>query len=156
MPNYCYNSVQFDGGKETMQQLEILFIALKEKETAEGRAQLPDFIMADEGYMVSIDWESDMLFYETRWTPNNDIIQKIAERFNVGYTHFYEETGCEIYGETSYKDGALTDIFLEPEDFEQYEFIEEEDRWQFEGEYYKDDSEILQILLERKKNAKTN
>lgn len=148
--------MQFEGSEEAMLQLQILFTGLKEKESTEGRAQLPDFITADEGYMLSIDWENDMLFYETRWSSNNDIIQKIAERFNVGYTHFYEETGCEIYGETTYKNGVLVDIFLEPEDFEQYEFIEEEGRWLFEGEYYTDDSEILQILLERKKNAKTN
>lgn len=146
--------MQFEGSKEAMQQLESLFVELKQKERVELHAQVPDFITAETGYMLSIDWENDTVFYETRWCPNNAIIQKIAEHFNAGYIHFYEETGCQIYGETTYKNGVWVDIFLEGEDFDLYEFDEEKERWFFEGEYYESDYDISGILLERKKSTR--
>lgn len=58
--------------------------------------------------------------------------------------------GNLIYGKATYKNRKLTDIYLEDEDFEQYEYDEETDYYHFEGEAYESDCEILETLLERK------
>jgi hypothetical protein len=64
----------------------------------------------------------------------------------------YEEMGNLIYGQARYYKGILQDIYLEDEDFEQYEYDEETDNYLFEGETYNNDTEILEMLLERKIN----
>jgi len=58
--------------------------------------------------------------------------------------------GNLVYGRAIFSEKLLTDIYLEDEDFEQYEFDEETDSYSFEGENYESDSEILETLLERK------
>jgi hypothetical protein len=64
--------------------------------------------------------------------------------------------GNGIYGQCTFENGVLTDTCLENEDLEQYSYNEETDDYTFEGETYKADYDILEILLERKKqNANT-
>ena len=55
-----------------------------------------------------------------------------------------------MYGRVTFTDNVRTDIYLENEDFEQYQFDEETDTYSFEGEIYDSDCEILETLLERK------
>jgi hypothetical protein len=62
----------------------------------------------------------------------------------------YEELGCCIFGKAIFENSELTDIYLEDEDFDQYQYDEEKDQWIFEGNIYGSDYEILEILLERK------
>lgn len=55
-----------------------------------------------------------------------------------------------MYGRVTFTDKLPTDIYLDDEDFEQYQFDEETDTYSFEGEIYDSDCEILETLLERK------
>ncbi len=49
------------------------------------------------------------------------------------------------------ENGELTtDIYLEDEDFEKYQYDEEAETYHFEGETYDSDYEILETLLHRK------
>jgi hypothetical protein len=156
MANWCYNKVNFEGGITIIKELQNLFEALTRKEEKEKCGQLPEFIKSKDGYLFSIRWEDDALYYETRWSPNTEIIQRVADKFGVGFTHFYEELGCLIYGEAIYQNKMLTDIFLDVEDFDKYEELEEDGTWLFEGESFESDCEILEILLERKKEQFKN
>jgi hypothetical protein len=79
-----------------------------------------------------------------------EIVQEIAEHYKVYFVQDYEEMGNLIYGQARYHNGILQDIYLEDEDFEQYEYDEETDNYLFEDETYNSDTEILEILLERK------
>ncbi|HLY71974.1 MAG TPA: hypothetical protein VKR53_19705, partial [Puia sp.] len=81
---------------------------------------------------------------------NSEIIKQVADKFNVEFSHFYEEPGCLIYGEALYKNKMLTDIFLDAKDFDSFQENEETGEWLFEGNKYQSDLEILEILLERK------
>ena len=127
---------------------------MKEKEEKTEEGQLPEFISKDNGgYFFNIYWndgDEGEFQYETKWSPNMEIIQKIAEHCEVNFTHDYEEMGNLVYGRATFYDKLLTDIYLEDEDFEQYEFDEETDTYHFEGETYERDYEILETLLERK------
>lgn len=94
--------------------------------------------------------ETAVFQYQTRWSPNIEIIQEIAEYYKVDFVQDYEEMGNLIYGQAIHHNEILQDIYLEYEDFEQYEYDEENDCYHFEDKEYESDSEILQILLERK------
>ena len=154
MANWCSNTVVFEGNEETIQQIQQLFQTMKEKEEQTERGQLPNFITDENGgYFFNIYWnEGDigMFQYETKWSPNIEVVQKIAENYKVNFIQDYEEMSNLVYGRTTFSDKLLTDIYLENEDFEQYEFDEETDIYHFEGEVYESDCEILETLLERK------
>ncbi|MCO5241518.1 MAG: hypothetical protein M9904_15830 [Chitinophagaceae bacterium] len=92
----------------------------------------------------------DTFQYDTKWSPNTEVLKKIAERYNVNFTQDYEELGCLAYGRVTFSDRLFTDIYLEDEDFQKFEYDEEKDEWYFEGETYESEWEILETLLERK------
>nr|WP_294894803.1 hypothetical protein [uncultured Pedobacter sp.] len=154
MANWCSNTVVFEGNEETIQQIQQLFQTMKEKEEQTERAQLPDFITDENGgYFFNLYWnEGDIgIFqYETKWSPNIEIVQKIAEYYLVDFVQDYEEMSNLVYGRATFSNKLLTDIYLEDEDFEQYHYDEETDIYHFEGEVYESDCEILETLLERK------
>lgn len=154
MANWCSNTVVFEGKPEAIEQIQQLFKSMAEKQQEENCGQLPDFVEdSNGGYFFDIYQDDDVtgIFqYETKWSPNIEVIQKIAEHYEVNFTQDYEEMGNLIYGRATFYDKLLTDIYLEDEDFEQYGFDEETDTYHFEGEIYESDYEILETLLERK------
>ena len=151
MANWCSNTVQFEGTAKQLKQLEQLFEAMAALEEKEGCGQLPDFIHEKTGYFFSTRWEEDVLYYETKWSPNTDKLIEVANYFNVGFTQSYEESGMLIFGEAWYKDGSVTIIELDDDDFDSFSYDDQREDWVFEGEHYESDYEIKEILLERKK-----
>lgn len=154
MANWCSNTVVFEGKPESIEQVQQLFQSMKEKEEQTERGQLPDFITDENGgYFFNLYWnegDEGIFQYETKWSPNIEIVQKIAEYYQVDFVQDYEEISNLVYGRATFSDKLLTDIYLEDEDFEQYHYDEERDIYHFEGEEYESDSEILETLLERK------
>lgn len=154
MANWCSNTVVFGGSPETITAIQELFQAMKEKEDKTKEGQLPEFVPdTNGGYFFNIYWnegDEGIYQYETKWSPNTEILQAIAKRYKVDFVQDYEEMGNLVYGKTLYKDGILTDTYLDDDDLDQYEFDEETDLYHFEGEEYDSDYEILETLLERK------
>lgn len=151
MANWCFNRVEFTGSEFALTGIKLLFHELAEKGQAEQKGQLPEFIKDDEGYFFDIQCEDEVIYYETRWSPNTDILKKIADEYAVGFVHSYDESGNCIFGEAIYKDGELKDLSLDFKDYDLYEFDEATDLYHFEGNAYESDEEILETLLERKK-----
>ena len=154
MANWCSNMVVFEGNEEAIQQIQQLFQTMKEKEEQTERGQLPDFITDENGgYFFDSYWnkgDAGIFQYETKWSPNIEIVQKIAEYYQVDFVQDYEEISNLVYGRATFSDRLLTDIYLEDEDFEMYQFDEETDTYHFDGKDYDSDCEILETLLERK------
>lgn len=154
MANWCSNTVVFEGQLEAIEQIQQLFQLMAEQEQNEGCGQLPDFVAdGNGGYFFDIYQDNDVtgIFqYETKWSPNIEVVQAIAEHYNVDFVQDYEESGNCVYGRTTFADKLLTDIYLEYEDFERFEFDEETDTCHFEGKEYDSEHEILETLLERK------
>jgi hypothetical protein len=157
MANCCSNRVEFTtNDKDKLTALQTLFEEMAAKEKATEHGQLPPFSKGDKDWLFQIQWDGDILYYETKWSPSVEVIQEIAEHYGVGFRFDYSETGNGIYGQYTYENGVLIDTCLENEDFEQYSNNEETDDYTFEGETYEADYDILEILLERKKqNANT-
>jgi hypothetical protein len=154
MANWCSNTVEFIGEHSQFEYLEILFEAMASKEKKEEKGQLPAFTHFDRGFLFDIRWEDGVLNYETKWVPNTEVLVAIADHFKVGFIYSYAEPGMSIFGETTYKDDILTDIFLDDDDTRQYEYDELADTYRFENQEYESSDEILDILLERKKAIK--
>ncbi|KQB98918.1 MULTISPECIES: hypothetical protein [Bacteroidota] len=154
MANWCSNTVVFEGKPEAITAIQELFQSMKEKEEKTEEGQLPEFMEdTNGGYFFNIYWnegDEGQFQYETKWSPNIEIIQKISEYYQVDFVQDYEEMGNLVYGRATYRDGILSDIFLGGDDFETYEQDEETDLYHFEGEEYESDYEILETLLERK------
>lgn len=154
MANWCSNTVVFEGKPEAIEQIQQLFKSMAEKQQEENCGQLPDFVEdSNGGYFFDIHQDDDVtgIFqYETKWSPNIVEVQKIAEHYKVNFTQDYEQLGNCVCGRATFSDRLLTDIYLDDEDFDKYEYDEENSVWHFEGETYESDYEILEILLERK------
>ena len=159
MANWCSNSVAFEGNETALEQVKLEFIKMQIRENKENCGQLPKFVSdKNRGYFFDILLEDgDCIFnYQTRWSPNTEILLQIAEHYKVDFIYNYEEIGNQIYGVAVYSSNELTEICLEEEDFEQYDYHEETDTYSFEEESYESDYEILEILLKRKiKNMQT-
>lgn len=156
MANLCSNYIVFDGKQKAIREIHALFQYMKEREDETGHGQLPEFLNEDNGYFFDIYWNEDDVDtyqYTTRWAPNIEVVQQIAERYGLSFTLDYEEMGCLVYGRAIFSDGVLKDIYLENEDFDAYLWNEDEDTYYFEGETYFSEWEILDILLERKIQA---
>ncbi|OVE54761.1 hypothetical protein [Chryseobacterium mucoviscidosis] len=154
MANWCSNTVVFEGNPEAIEQIQQLFKSMAEKQQEENCGQLPDFVEdSNGGYFFEIYQDDDVtgvFQYETKWSPNIEVVQAIAEHYGVDFTQEYEEMGNGIYGKATYSEGILDDTALTDEDLEQYQYDEETDRYHFEDEEYESDSEILETLLSRK------
>ena len=154
MANWCSNTVVFEGTPEAITAIHELFQSMKEKEEKTEQGQLPEFMEDNNGgYFFNIYWhegDEGQFQYETKWSPNIEVLQGIASLYKVNFVQDYEEMGNLVYGRATYRDGILSDIFLGDDDFEAYEQNEETDLYHFEGEEYESDYEILETLLERK------
>jgi hypothetical protein len=151
MANWCSNTVEFIGEHSQFEELEKLFLAMAKKEKKEEKGQLPLFAVSDGGFLFDIRWEDGILNYETKWSPNTAVIVAIADKYQVGFIYSYAEPGNCVFGEATYKDGTLTDIALDFDDLNNYEFDEETNTYRFENQNYECSEEIQEILLERKK-----
>lgn len=151
MANWCYNTLRFEAEAGVMEALRLFFIEMSVKEVAHDLGQLPEGYPDKSGFLFDIEIDEDSLCYLTRWVPNTEVMVFVADQFGAGFSHSYEELAMGIFGEAVYSKGVLVDIYLEPSDFSQYQYLEESDNYLFEGEYYNSDWEILDILLERKK-----
>ena len=154
MANWCSNTVVFEGEPEAIEQIQQLFKTMTEKQQQENCGQLPEFLDdTNGGWFFDIYQNDDVIGifqYETKWSPNIEIVQRIAERYGVKFTQEYAEVGNQIYGKATYLEGILDDVCLSDEDLEQYHYDEETDRYYFENEEYESDCEILEMLLSRK------
>lgn len=153
MANFCCNMVHFIGNSTNKEKLPELFAAMAKKEAETHEGQLPPFLEATEGYLFQTAWEESVLFYQTKWSPNLEVMKQIADHFGLGFYMYYDELGNGIYGEALYDNGKLVNLFLENSDFEQYVYQEETEDYLFEGAVYESDYDILEILMERKKAA---
>lgn len=157
MESRCNNSIRFNAEPQMLKEIEWLFQAMSALEKENGLGQIPPFIDDDgEGYLFEIDFSKGCFYYETKSEPNIEVLVKIADRFRAGFLLEYYDFGHALFGEAKYEYGTLTDVRLDVEDFEQFNYDLEEQAYMFEGFYYDSEAEILEIMLEMKKNQLNN
>ena len=104
MANWCSNTVGFKGTPEAIDQIKWLFQAMATKEQQEQKGQLPDWVnQHNGGYFFDLYSDKDnteVFQYQTKWSPNIEIVQEIAKHYKVDFVQDYEEMGNLIYGQT--------------------------------------------------------
>lgn len=151
MANWCNNVVWFEADQTTLQDIKEMFLQMARKEQETDCGQSPPFIKEERDWFFAIRWEAeDVLYYDTKWSPNTEIVREIAAHYKVDFIQDYEELGCLVYGRATCTGGILTDTCLEQADFDAYEYDEGAGCYHFEGETYDSEYEILETLLERK------
>jgi Api92-like protein with ferredoxin domain len=134
-----------------LEQVKKLFGELTVRCKTEYTGHLPDFIGKTEGYLFDIYCGDDVYYYCTKWVPNPDVLIKIADHIKADFSCTYDEPGNCIYGEFSYNAGVLTIVELAMADFFRYEYDDEKKTYLSEGKHYDDNTDIKEILLQRKK-----
>ncbi|OYD43649.1 DUF1281 family ferredoxin-like fold protein [Sphingobacterium cellulitidis] len=152
MANWCYNVVQFSGDEQKIKEIDALFNEMSEREKQAREGQLPSFVEADTGYLFDIYVQDGYISYETKWAPNTDVLVQIADHFQTGFIHEYQEPGMCIFGEATYQDKELVDISLDDNDLELFHY-EDDIGYVYEGQTYESDVEIMELLLEKKKGG---
>lgn len=156
MTNWAQNWVTFYGEETQLKQVNDMFKAMENKEKLSEEGQIPPFMeKPEQDYFFEIcSDEIDTISYTTKWSPNVDDLVVIANHFNLNFVSTYEETGSNIFGKAIFTAGnsEAKKYDLKKDDFDLYEFDEKADTYIFEGEKYECESDILQIIFERKFN----
>ncbi|MEJ2901634.1 hypothetical protein WAE58_04335 [Pedobacter panaciterrae] len=150
MANWCSNTVVFQGESHQMEELRILTERLIEREQLGNCGQLYDMVLEKSGYLFEISYGDGILCYMTKWSPNTQVLISVADYLNLSYTHGYEEPGMMIYGRDTYQNGELIQVMLDNDDFAMYDYDEHTEQYEFEGESYPNDDEIIDVLFRRK------
>lgn len=157
MANYCNNTLIFFGKEENLNKVMSLFQNMIGNEKKTGKGQLPDCTLSDDGWFFdTYISEEDVIYYETRWSPNISVVKDIADYYHVSFELDYDESSNYIYGRVSYYSNILLDNCLDYEDFEKIEYDEDKCNYIFENEEYESQQEILDILLNRKIKENSN
>jgi hypothetical protein len=124
MPNWCSNFVTFFGEETNMKKLnDSILEAIKRQEEKQEGVQLAEIIYDDDKYMFDIYTNDDLsipqeyltIHYQTKWSPNDEYIQKVCWAFGVTAEHEYEELGCDLYGKLKFdKEGQLINEDIVP------------------------------------------
>jgi len=91
MANYCSNSVLFLGDRESVAAVRDLFVKIELHQHMTDTYHLPDFVKAEDGCMWDIYDSEGWLNYETRWSPNLEVLEQVAEKYNVNFICHYAE-----------------------------------------------------------------
>ena len=117
MPNWCSNTLTFEGKTENIKAFLLnVYATLKEQKNPEvfklhSNNEMYFFDMScynielqelNSNTINAFEDTDIVLQYNTRWSPNVSDTIEMAQIFKLNMEHEYEELGCGIYGKTFY------------------------------------------------------
>lgn len=146
MANWCMNYLTVSG--ERSGEFGELLKSLEDASTDEG--QVIDFIDKGDidGYFFDIYIDEYGVSYQTKWSPNINVLIKCAEHFGIDFELDYEEPGCLLYGQYKYEDGVLYGRQLGVFECEWEDT--DDGGYSYHGELFESRTEITDMLLEKK------
>jgi hypothetical protein len=142
--------VKFSGEKTKVLEMNAMFNEIITTE------QMPSFIKEDENnsFFFDIYIEDDVtISYQTKWTPNLEILEQIGRYFKLSFEVTYQEYNDSFFGKAIFTengiDGSQLEIYnLEREDLDEIEYLEEDDLYARNGilgvSYYELAKEIFE------------
>lgn len=157
MPNWCNNYVEFQGKEADLNNMIAEFKAMKEQESKTGEGQKPPYAQhIDESYIFDIiDPEIDgFIHFSTKWSSIYETVVAIAKKHNLTFDYEYSESGCVYHGKFVYDGETLKNYDVSEDVDELVYYNDETELYEFEGEEYECEDEVIEILIERevKKN----
>jgi hypothetical protein len=80
MAIYYSNTAFFLGDQNAVSELRQLFWEMERQQKLTRMYYLPDFVMDSTGYVQDISFNGQWFNYESRWTPNLNLLVQLAER----------------------------------------------------------------------------
>jgi hypothetical protein len=156
MANWCWNSVEFRGKKENLQNLLKILDEMVDRSKKLDKGVVPILIEpSEDGYYFYLSIEDHnlnenveveeyfiIIRYETKWNPNPEKNKWIGSKFEVDFEHEYEESGSKIYGKCRFtytdneEDPICEEKFLSDEEYDQCKYLENDDQTVI---YYRDE-----------------
>ena len=156
MANWAQNWVNFSGEETQIKKVNAMFKAMQEKEKETNCGQIPPFmeVPKQDWFFEICEDDSEIISYATKWSPNVLDLIEIANHFNLNFEVRYEETANNIFGKAIFTAGNTEAKYydLTGADFDEYEYSEDNDIYTYNGEEYECDSDILEIIFEKKFN----
>lgn len=150
MANWCDNIILFAGDPEKIAHLLELFFEQAEPDMH----QMPGFVTAENWAMIDMEfYNNGRIYYRTRWEPNLEALQQIADHFDVGFVNRYAEPDMFIWGEAIYQNGQGRDIRLELSDYQRCHYNTEFKCFMCNGKSYKSDYQAFEEMLDDKIRA---
>ena len=149
MANYCSNSVVFAADERTLQNIRDLFTEIEYKQQG-GQYHLPSFITKNDGFMQDIVIDKHRITFETRWTPNSEILVAIADYYKAGFVSKFHEMSMGIYGEARYDGSQLVTVTLDREDFQAIRYDKQKNGYPFGDQVFEFEGDLLDYILEQK------
>ena len=98
-----------------------------------------------EGYFFDIYFDSGILHYTSKWSPNLKDLALLCKEFEVCAEVVFVESGCRIFGWAKVKsDGTYTDDYVDNEFLDLIEYDYDKDMYLFMDEYYESIGEIVE------------
>jgi hypothetical protein len=116
MANYCSNTAFFLGDQNAVSELRQLFWEIERQQKLTRMYYLPDFVMDGTGYVQDISFNGEWINYESRWTPNLNLLVQLAERYQVRFISGFDEMTNGIYGEALCSNGRLQSVYRDAYD----------------------------------------
>lgn len=156
MANWAQNWVTFSGEEVKLKEVKALFKAMEIKGEETNEGQIPPFVKEpkqDWFFDIYAD-ETDIVSYDTKYSPNILDLIEIANHFNLNFAVTYQESANQIFGKAIFTAGnPKAEIFdLESADFDKYEYLEDEDIYLYKGEKWESYDEILEDIFKEKFN----
>ena len=156
MPNWCSNTIEFNGNQNNLENLAKLLEKTVDVQKKTGYGQLLHGLEgAIDGYMFDINYDLGngflYLSFESRWSPIVNDVVRIAELFRLTFVYDYEESGMGMYGQYTFKyeddeESYLYKQIADEEDIESCRFKEEGDGDDEESGF---DYEKMKSLIEK-------
>jgi hypothetical protein len=137
MPNWCWNTVQFTGKQNNLENLNKLLHKTVEMQEKTGMGQILHGIEGSlDGYMfdisdVDLGDEYLSLTFQSRWAPIPNDIVRIAELFDLQFTYSYDEGGMALYGKYTFEiidgEGNLYEQSVTEKQVSECTFMEDDD-----------------------------
>jgi len=152
MPNWCFNQITFSGSESNLQKMTDLFAELQAEEVKEQCGQKPLFVTTDNYFFGIQIINEETIHFESRWSPLIEECTQIAKELNLNFQYTYEECGNQIFGKAIYTEGdeEAEVLELESSDYDLFDYDEENDTYNYKGEIYLSDFEILENIWEAK------
>lgn len=169
MANSCINTVLIGGEPKNTQSFlaELLKLKQQNDKNTDERV-IPEYVTPSNGsnitegnlYISSIEIDSNnddenRFQFESAWAPAFGTIKAMAIHHQVNIMDYqYEEPGNGVYGIYAYDFISEVDVKLDlsQSEVELFEFVEEIDAYVFEGKQYESSCDIIETLLNRKRD----
>lgn len=156
MANWCQHWLTFQGEESKIKEVVAMFQAMEQKFKETNEGQKPDFIQeVKQDYFFDIYTdETEIISYNTKWSPNLDDIIEIANHFDLNFECTYQELGENIFGKAVFTAGnpEAKRFDLEKSDFDLYSFSQEDDIYSYQGEESESEEDILMQIFKEKFN----